>query len=185
MRFLWLPIAVLSLCLLTSNAGAQQPQSPTPAQAQAADARPTNCEDRTAIVDGIGQSVAAAELIIVISRLGDGDTRADVGRHRLHNARTYWTEFLPVGMRRKRETIILGEGEKVRGFGRLEFYTGGKLFYTIKFRGNQHLLVGECYPPDDSYIRNRVFNLCEVKSNQIFYPCRDQRARWRRIRGAR
>lgn len=182
MRFLSSTAAALSLLLITANAGAQQPQSPTHAQAQSADERPTNCEHRTAVVDSVGQSVPPAELIIVISRPGDGDTRADVGRHRLYNVRAYWTEFLPVRMRRKKETIILGEGEKVRGFGRLEFYTGGKLSYTTKFRGNEHLLVGECYPPDDSYIRNGVFNLCEVKINRIFYPCRDPKARRRRAR---
>jgi hypothetical protein len=67
--------------------------------------------------------------------------------------RAYRTEFVPAPFRRGPETIILGEGEKVGGYGRLEFYTGGKLFYAINFRRNEHLLVGECYPPDDSYIR--------------------------------
>jgi hypothetical protein len=177
MKFLWSFAIAVSLWSITSNASAQQPQSPTPASASLADVRPTNCEDRTAVVDGVVQSVSPAELIIVISRRGDGDTKANIGRHRLYNARAYWTEFLLAPISRKPETIILGEGEKVEGLGRLEFYTGGKLFYAIKFRRNEHLFVGECYPPDDSYIRKGMFNLCEVKSNQIFYPCRDMKAR--------
>jgi hypothetical protein len=175
-------IAVLSLLSITANALAQQPAPPAADPAAFADLRPTNCEHRTAVLDGVNQSVAAGSLIIVISRPGEADTRADIGRHRLYNVRAYWTEFLPVGMRRNRETIILGEGEQVRGFGRVEFYTGGKLFYAIKFRGNENLLVGECYPPDDSYIRNGVFDLCEVSGNRIFYPCRDGKARAKRRR---
>ncbi|HEX8633770.1 MAG TPA: hypothetical protein VF703_06405 [Pyrinomonadaceae bacterium] len=177
MKFLLSFAVAVSLLSPTSNASAQQPQPPTRASASLADAHPTNCEDRTAIVDGVAQSVAPAELIIVISRRGNGDTKANIGRHRLSNARAYWTKFLPAGIRREPETIILGEGEKVEGLGRVEFYTGGKLSQTIKFRRNEHLLVGECYPPDDSYIRNGFFNLCEVKSNRIFYPCLDVKVR--------
>jgi hypothetical protein len=179
MRFLWMG-AALSMLLITAKAGAQQPPSPAPFDF--ADARPTNCEDRTARVDGINQSVSPGELIIVVARPGAGETRADLGRRRLYNVRAYWTKFLPAEMRRKPETIIPSEGERVAGSGRLEFYTCGKLSNAIKFRRNEHLLVGECYPPDDSYIRNGKFNLCEVKSNQIFYPCLNEKARRGRAR---
>jgi hypothetical protein len=177
MKFLC-AVAVLSLWLITANARPpQQPQSPQPVPAVPSDARPAGCADRSAILDSITQSVPVVEPIIVISRRGDGETRANLGWRRLLNVRTYWTKFLPAGIRREPETIILGEGKKVGGFGRVEFYTGGKLFYAIKLRRNEDLLVGECYPPDDSYIRNGFFNLCEVKSNRIFYPCLDVHGR--------
>ncbi len=174
--------AVLSLLLINSDAFAQQPRLPTPDLSQVGDARPTSCAVRSAVIDGIRYNALADELIIIIARSGDGEMRADLGRRRLHNVRAYWTEFLPAGSRRRPETIVLAEGERVRGFGRLEFYTGGKLIEVIRLKRNADLFTGECYPPDDSYIRNNRFNPCEVRSNRIFYPCRDAKPRQRKRR---
>jgi len=171
-------IAAFSLWLNVSNVLAQQ-QPSTPNVRDFDNQRPTNCADRTAAIDGTSQQTPADGLIIVIARLGDGETRANLNQRRLHNVRTYWTEFLPTQYRRNPETILLAEGEKVRGYGRLEFYIGGKLSLMIKLLSNDDLHIGECYPPDDSYIRNNVFYPCEVKSNKIFYPCRDGNVRRR------
>jgi hypothetical protein len=184
MKFLWSFAAVIvSLLSITSNAGAQQPQSPTHDPADLSDAQPTSCSHRNSVLDSVAQRVPVVEPVIVISRRGDDEPRADLGWRRLLNVRAYWTKFLPAGIRRKPETIILGEGEKVEGFGRLELYVRGKLFDVIKLRRNEDLFVGECYPPDDSYIRNNIFNPCEVKSNRIFYPCLgEKRRRGRRAR---
>jgi hypothetical protein len=168
-------IAILSLPLSTSIAIAQQQPLPPLAAHNLrdfADARPTNCAERDAVLDGITQKTPADKLLIVIARLGDGETRANLNQRRLHNVRDYWTEFLPAGYRRQAETIILAEGQQVRGYGQLEFYVEGNLVWVTKLPNNADLQVGECYPPDDSYIRNHRFNPCEVKSNKIFYPCR-------------
>jgi hypothetical protein len=173
-------IAILSLLLNASIAIAQQ-QSPPPLTAHNlrdfADARPTNCAERSAVLDGFAQKTPADKLIIVIARPGEGETRANLNQRRLHNVRAYWTEFLPSGYRRQAETFILAEGQPIGGYGQLEFYTEGNLVWVIKLSINADLLVGECYPPDDSYIKNHRFNSCEVKGNKIFYPCRDENVR--------
>jgi hypothetical protein len=172
-------IAAFSLGLNTSIVLAQQQQPPTSYLRDLNSQRPTNCADRTAAIDGTSYQTPADGLIIVIARLGDGETKANLNQRRLHNVRAYWTEFVPAQSRRKRETIILAEGEKVGGYGRLEFYVAGKLVLAISLLRNDDLHIGECYPPDDSYIRNNRFYPCEVKSNKIFYPCRDESARRR------
>lgn len=173
-------IAALNLGLNASNALAQQ--SSTNYLRALDDRRPTNCADRTAAIHGISHQAFADGLIIVIARLGDGETKANLSQRRLHNVRAYWTEFLPAEYRRQRETILLAEGERVSGYGRLEFYVEGKLVWTIRLFRNDDLHIGECYPPDDSYIRNNSFYPCEVKSNKIFYPCRDENVRRRNRR---
>ena len=60
----------------------------------------------------------------------------------------------------------------MKGYGQLEFYSQGKLIDVMKIAPNADVMIGECYPPDDTYIRKHMFNACEVKSNKIFYPCK-------------
>jgi len=188
MNFVNLKLVSVFLALLTvlSMAGPATAQEPPPLprveQGDFADAKPSNCASRTAALDGITQKTPKDESIIVIARPGEGDTRPGLSRRRLHNVRAYWSEYPPAEYRRRPETIVLAEGERVGGFGRLEFYVGGNLVWVDKVARNADLRVGECYPPDDSYIRNGVFYLCEVRGNRIFYPCRDAVRRRRKRR---
>jgi hypothetical protein len=139
--------------------------------------KPNRCEYRIAVLDGITQKTSADHPIIVIARLGDGETRANLNWRRLENVRAYWTEYLLPERRRNPETIILAEGERVNGYGQLQFYVGGNLVEVMKVARNADLFIGECYPPDDSYIRKGVYDPCRVKSQRIFYPCRDKPVR--------
>jgi hypothetical protein len=149
---------------------AQQPPPLPPVKlADFADAKPAQCQFRTPMLDYIDQDAKTDGLIIVIARLGDGDIRPNLNWRRLYNVRAYWTEF----RRRKSETIILAEGARVKGYGQMEFYLGGNLVYVLKIARNSDVWFGDCYPPEDSYIRKGVYNPCWVKSQQIFYPCRD------------
>jgi hypothetical protein len=172
------------ICLLLPASVAPQQPAPLPPvkPSDFVNDKPSNCASRTAALDGITQKVPPDELIIVIARPGDGDTRSDLSRRRLYNVRAYWSQFPPAEYRRGAETIILAEGERFGGYGQLEFYVGGKLVWVDKVARNADLRVGECYPPDDSYIRNGVFDLCEVRGNRIFYPCRDLMPRRKRKR---
>jgi hypothetical protein len=135
---------------------------------------PPHCADRSATLDGIHQKTPPAEMIVVIAHLGRDETKPQLNRRRLHNVRVYWTEYLNHEYRRNPKTIGLVEGEKVDGYGRLEFYVGGKLVGVFKAHHNRDVDFGDCYPPDDRFIRNKVFNPCWVKSHRIFYPCRDR-----------
>ena len=177
-------LLTLILCFGSSlTAVGQQPPQRAPVRlSDFENAKPTYCGDRIAVLDGIHQTVPADELIIVIARAGDHDKRASLSKRRLHNVRVYWSEFLYEKSRRNPETIILAEGERVKGLGRLEFYVGGKLDHVMKVAPNADLFVGECYPPDDSFVKNGVYDPCKVTSQRNFYPCRDKLTSRRRRR---
>jgi hypothetical protein len=127
-------------------------------------------------LSSINQEAAPDQLIIVIARLGDGDIRRNLNWRRLHNVRAYWTKFLEGEYRRKPETVILAEGERVSGYGQLEFYIGGKLIEVLSIHRNRDLITGVCYPLYDRHMRNGAFYFCDVEDNQIFYPCRERGA---------
>jgi hypothetical protein len=167
-----------SLLLSCSAATAQQPP-PLPPQklSDFAEAKPAQCQFRTPMLDYLNQDAQTEGVITVVARLGEGDIRPNLNRRRLHNVRSYWTQFLPAAQRRKPETIVLREGERVKGYGHLEFYLDGNLVYVLKIARNSDVDFGNCYPPDDSYIRKGIYNPCWVKSHQVFYPCRDGRTR--------
>lgn len=130
-------------------------------------ASPTGCEYNTAILDGLVQKTNPNELIIVIAHLGPRDTKPNLNNRRLHNVRTYLTEFLTdSSVRRRPETIVLAQGDKAQDYGNVEFYVGGKLVDTLKIRQNSDLSLGNCgwEPPESpcpAFMRN-------------FYPCKDR-----------
>lgn len=173
-------IVMFSLMLSVPMCVAQQPQRTSPYRLSdfEDDRPPSSCAERTAILAGITQRVAANELIIVIARLGDGETRPNLNHRRLHNVRTYWTEYLNPEGRRRPETIILAEAQRVKGYGRLEFYVGGRLDWVMKVAHNADLDVLPCYPEDfDEVKRTRIFDPCRMRSARNFYPCRDRNIR--------
>ena len=137
--------------------------------------RPTHCGNSNAVLDGLAQKTPAEELLIVVARLGDGETRPDLNQRRLHNVRTYLTEFLPAGAgRRQPQTILLTQGEKVSGLGRVEFYVRGELIHRLPLKQNADLVVGTCYPEQPP---------CTLQSDQNFYPCRAGRRLRHKARG--
>ena len=129
---------------------------------------PGFCQDNEVALDVIAQNTPPDSLIIVIARLGERESRPSLNGRRLHNVRTFWTEFRN---KRKPETIILAEGERVKGYGRLEIYVGGHLTTVLKLKHNWDLLVGNCYPDAIEA------PLCTVKENRNFYPCLDRNIR--------
>jgi hypothetical protein len=178
-------IVMFSLMLSVPICVAQQPQRTPPYRLGDFDddRPPSSCAERTAILDVITQRVATDELIIVIARLGYGETRPNLNHRRLHNVRIYWTEYLNPEGRRRPETIVLAEAERIRGYGRLEFYVGGTLEWVMKVARNADLDVLPCYPEDfDEVERTRVFDPCRLASARNFYPCRNRNRRLRNRR---
>jgi hypothetical protein len=167
-------IIVFCLPLSCAAAGAQQVSLPPVRLSDFDNYKPPFCADRSATIDVIHQKTPPDTMIVVIARLGRDETRPELNRRRLHNVRAYWTEYLAQEYRRNPKTIGLVEGDRVEGYGRLEFYVEGKLVGVIKARRDADVDFGDCYPPDDSFIRKRVYNPCWVKSHSIFYPCRDR-----------
>ena len=129
--------------------------------------RPTNCEFHIATLDAAHDEAGRDGLVIVIARLGNGEQRRDLNRRRLHNVRTYLTEFAG----RDPQTIITAEGARVNGYGRVELYVGGKLFYVLMIRPNADLAVGSCsYEGEDP---------CTHERERRLYPCLDRNPRRR------
>lgn len=127
---------------------------------------PTNCEFHIATLDAAHHRAGNGGLIIFIARLGDGESRTELNRRRLHNARTHLTDY---SWQRDPKTIVIAEGERVSGYGRIEIYVGDKLFYTLMIARNRDFLVGACsYEGEDPCAKGRERNL---------YPCLDRNVR--------
>jgi hypothetical protein len=89
-------------------------------------------------------------VVIAIARLGDGESRQELSRRRLHNVLTVLTDNL--GLRRER--IVLASGERVRGYGRVEIYVGGKLVDALLVDRGRDLCV-DCCDIDERYYPHR------------------------------
>lgn len=138
---------------------------------------PSQCQFNSAFLDGISQDVGHDQMAVVVAHLGKDETNIRLNQRRLHNVLVFWTEFSP---RLKPQDIKLVEGERVEGYGRLEFFVGNKLDGVLKIKHDADLFVGACYPPDDSYIKKHVYDACRVKSEKRFYPCFDTYQRKRK-----
>ena len=162
------PHAALVISLLLGSlaiAAAQDPSRPANTQAMKMETKPTNCEFHIATLDAAHDQAGKDGLVIAIARLGDGEQRQDLNRRRLHNVRTYLVEFDS----RSPETIITAEGERVNGYGRIELYVSGKLFYVLMIRPNADFAVGSCsYEGEDP---------CSHKREKKLYPCLDRNSR--------
>lgn len=125
---------------------------------------PYPCEYNISTLSAAHHAAGENGLVIVIARLGDGEHTKDLNRRRLHNARVYLTEF---DWRRRPETVITAEGERVKGYGRIELYVQGKLFKVLGVKRNRDLLVGSCEPHDER----------PVKAESNLYPYLDRKPR--------
>jgi len=85
-----------------------------------------------------------SELVFVIARLGKGEYTSRLNQRRLHNARTYLENRL------KSESIIVAEGERVNGEGRVEFYVGSELMIVSMVRRGADLCVN-CFEWNPKY----------------------------------
>ena len=114
--------------------------------------KPTNCESHIAVLEAANHDAGKDGLIILIGRLGTGDNKPDLNRHRLHSARAYLTDYISA---RSTNTVIIADGEKVEGYGRIEVYVGGKLYYVFAIKANADFAVGSCEPADLDDARQR------------------------------
>jgi hypothetical protein len=124
----------------------------TTAQDVQTNPKPTNCENHIAVLEAANHDAGKDGLIILIGRLGSGDNKPDLNRHRLHTARAYLSDYLNV---RSPSTIIIAEGERVQGYGRIDIYVGGKLYYVFAIKPNADLAVGSCEPAELDDARQR------------------------------
>jgi hypothetical protein len=158
-------VLVVSVLLVCSASTAQIRS--TAANTESTEAVPRNCEGNVFILNAAhvaANATGADASIIAIARLGDGERNRMLNHRRLHNVRVYLTEF---GWHRDPATVITAEGERVKGYGRVELYVRGVSFESLAVRRNHDLLVGSCEPDD----------MRPVKAESNLYPFRDRRPR--------
>ena len=98
----------------------------------------THCETTKAELDLVAQTTGRDKTIIVIARLGGGETSRVINRRRLGGLRDYLESvrsFPP-------DKLITAEGERVRGLGRVELYVGGELLMVFTLNRNKDFWRG-------------------------------------------
>jgi hypothetical protein len=85
-------------------------------------------------------------VIILVARLGKGETRRELNRRRLFNVSERYTAALSIPA----EKVIAAEGERVNDFGRVEIYWNGELIGALPVFKNRDLHV-DCCGPDERY----------------------------------
>lgn len=123
---------------------------------------PTNCEYNVSILTAAHQEASDDGLIRIVARLGNKEQRRDLNRRRLHNVRTFLTEFGG----RSPQSIIVDEGERVNGYAQVNLYIRGSLFHTFTVRRNDDFRVGVC-------IYEEQEGPCADERQRKLYPCLD------------
>jgi hypothetical protein len=157
-------LLVLWLTLAGSSISVKGQKDESVTRSAEIEIKPTNCERHILILEDAHHAASKDGLIILIARLGNGENRQDLNHRRLHNARFYLTQYLNL---RAPETIVTAEGERVKGYGRIEIYISGKLHDALALKRNADLIVGSCEPEELDDARQRQLRL-------KLYPWRDR-----------
>lgn len=117
--------------------------------------QPTNCETNAANMEQVLSLMKYKPNpygnIILIARLGRGETRRELNRRRLYNVSKRYQTTLNVPA----EKIITTEGERTNDFGRIEIYWNGELIGAMPVGTNRDICVECCgtfeqyYPEKD------------------------------------
>lgn len=165
----FLILAMVATGLMSQPVTAQlEDKIPTRTLSEFADRPPGYCWYNQMALDQVSQHIPRDLTLIVIARLGAKERRADMNKRRLHNIREYLTRTVPEEYRRSPETIIVAEGERTEGRGRIEFYIQGRLIDVLIPYNHHDLLVSGCYDGIDGG------EVCSTKLQRQFYPCKDQ-----------
>lgn len=85
-------------------------------------------------------------VIILIARLGKDETGRELNRRRLYNVSFLYKEMFGIPA----EKIVAAEGERVDGYGRVEFYWNGEMIGALPVFKNKDIRV-DCCAIDDRY----------------------------------
>jgi hypothetical protein len=109
----------------------------------------SNCEEHSASLDFVRQEalsdVGKDGVIIAIARLGTGESSRALNRRRLSNVSVNLRDH---GFSVKR--LIVAQGERVSGYGRVELYVAGNLSQTLYAVRHKDLCV-DCCDIDERY----------------------------------
>ncbi|MDQ3819991.1 MAG: hypothetical protein M3362_20270 [Acidobacteriota bacterium] len=103
--------------------------------------KPLNCEMTFQLMEDVRNMIQAEPdngVLILIARLGNGEKSLTLNRRRLYNVREGFQVTLGI-----RNPIVVAEGERINGFGRVEVYLGGKFVGALVARRNSHVIKCE------------------------------------------
>jgi len=140
-------INVTLLVALASTPAAQQSST-----VSSTTERPGNCNSNSAQLDRVRNEalpgIEKGAVIIVIGRLGKGETSTELNRRRLYSVQAYLSKRAGLPER----AIIVGEGARGNGYGRVELYVGGKLLNVLLAKHNRLLCVECCGIDENNYL---------------------------------
>ncbi len=113
---------------------------------------PSNCEVNRARLEGYVKYFRELpggdeDVIIVVARLGDGESLSELNRIRLEVVRA--TLIKELGLRE--QNVITAYGTKVGGYGRVDIYIGGKFVDSLLANREKALCADCCYPEGKEY----------------------------------
>lgn len=121
-------LVALATCVVAGVAAGQSPKSQDHMTVNG-----SNNESAKAELDAVAGSAIEDRLIIMIARLGSGESSSTLNWRRLKTARFYLENTRGVAKQR----IVLAQGERVRGLGRVEVYVGCELFRIFTLARNE------------------------------------------------
>ena len=125
---------------------------------------PYNCEMNIAYLEQVAmmtlEQTKNGGVLIAVARLGVGERSRESNHRRLYNVREYIKNRVGI----QAERIIVAEGERAKGLGRVEFYLGGKMVGVLLLGKNKDLCllcceeIGPYYPHKDNLESKRKRN---------------------------
>lgn len=139
---------ILLLLLLVSGSVASDQEGTSRLSGWGIPNEPQNCEMNLQDLEHV-RDLARREtngFLIIVARLGNRETRRALNHRRLHNVRLQLTHIgFPA------DKIVVAEGERVRGLGRVEFYVRGEFIGALPVRRAGDICVGCCGPDERFY----------------------------------
>lgn len=127
---------------LASLAGEDRSNAPpeTRAVPYCSPTEPVDCEWATLYMeDAMVRAHESESYLIVIARLGDGERSRGLNTRRVNAVRA----FLGRSSRSRLKSVV-AEGERAKGYGRLEIYVGGKPLFVLPLRRNKSVDFFSC-----------------------------------------
>lgn len=129
---------------------AQEQSKPTFKRNWGVPASPLSCEDNQAHMENVttlmSEQPSTNGVVILIARLGKGEERRELNYRRAFNVSERYKAVLGVPA----EKIIVAEGERVNGFGRVEIYWNGEMIGALPVKKNSDICV-ECCGDDTNH----------------------------------
>lgn len=133
-------VLLLMLMLVTASVNFAQASSETTSNVQST---PDGCEMNASSLNIVAKDELLRDgFVIAIARLGKRETSRTLNQRRLLGVKG---GLIKSGLPAQR--IIIAEGERVNGYGRVELYSAGKLQMTLLAFPNKVLCLDCCFDP--------------------------------------